>query len=369
VSSGPTPPGSDEPELPLAGFWRKHWIKAAASIGLGALFVWIMHQGALPLLPDAAAFANVKWWAVVAYIALWCVVHAVRAGRWYWLLAAVHVVPLRRVIKVGFIGFGAILVLPFRAGEMVRPVLIGRAGKMSAWSATGTVAAERIIDGLTLTLILFVGLSLADTLDPLPDRIGDLPLPAAAVPSLTKAALALFVLAFATMAIFYYFRAWARRLTEAVVGVVSKRLARWFADRVEQLAMGFRFLPRARFTVPFAVSTLLYWCLNAVGTWFLAWACGFESISLSQACVIMGVLALGILVPNAPGFFGAFQISTYAGFAMFFSRELVLGPGAAYVFIVYLSQVGITLVAAAGALVLERLQSPTVSAGAAELPP
>ena len=32
----------------------------------------------------------------------------------------------------------------------------------------------------------------------------------------------------------------------------------------------------------------------------------------------MGVLALGILLPNAPGFFGAFQISIYAGFAMFF---------------------------------------------------
>ena len=42
------------------------------------------------------------------------------------------------------IGFAALVVFPFRMGEVVRPVLMHRAGKVSGWAATGTVGAERI---------------------------------------------------------------------------------------------------------------------------------------------------------------------------------------------------------------------------------
>ena len=67
----------------------------------------------------------------------------------------------------------------------------------------------------------------------------------------------------------------------------------------------------------------------------------------------MGVLALGILLPNAPGFFGAYQISVYAGFAMYFAPELVVGPGSAYVFVMYLSQLLVTIISGLVAMALE----------------
>jgi hypothetical protein len=335
--------------------FRRHGAKLIASIAVAALFAWILHRGALPLVPDREAFANVRWGGVVGYVLVWSTVHFVRAARWHWLLAPVHPMPLRNVLAVGFIGFAAILVMPFRSGEVVRPMLIRRSGRMSAWAATGTVGAERVIDGLSLSVILFAALQVAQALDPLPNRIGNLPVPAAAVPAAATAALVLFAAAFAIMAAFYLFRERARRAVMASFGVLSERAARWFADKVEQLALGLRFLPRPRYTIPFLVATQVYWLLNALGVWLLAWSCGVDGITFAQACVLLGVLALGILPPSAPGFFGAFQISIYAGFAMFFPTDVVVGPGAVYVFLLYVIQVVTTLVTGGAALLLERV--------------
>ena len=340
--------GSSKP-----GWLRRHRLHLLASLIIAALFVWLLHVGALPLVPTERAFDGVRWWTVPAYVVLWSFVHAVRAARWSYLLAPIHPVPLRKVVTTAFIGFAAILVLPLRTGEVVRPVLIRKKGHLSGWAATGTVGAERVIDGLFLTVLLFVALQLATPLDPLPESIGSLAVPVAFVPRAAYTMLAVFAAAFVTMAVFYWRRDYARAATERVVGIASKRLARWLADRVEKIAGGLRFLPSIRFTGLFLFWTTVYWLANVAASWMLAWGFGFDSMTYSEACVVVGVIALGILVPNAPGFFGAFQISVYAGLAMFFDETDVVGRGSAYVFVLYVCQFSITVIAAAVAMVVE----------------
>ena len=67
---------------------------------------------------------------------------------------------------------------------------------------------------------------------------------------------------------------------------------------------------------------------------------------------MMGVLGLGIIVPGAPGYFGAFQASIYAGLALYFPESVVLGPGSAYVFLLYGIQLSMMFVnALVGALI------------------
>jgi hypothetical protein len=344
------------PAEPKQGPWlKRNGVRLLASLAIAGVCVWLLRAGALPIWPEPAVLAKVRWPLVGVYVLLYTVLHFVRAARWYWLLAAIQRVPMRKVIGVAFIGFLAIVALPFRTGEMVRPVLIKKRGELSAWAAMGTVAAERVIDGLSLSAILFFSLLLTTPLDPLPDRIGDLPVPVAVVPGAAYAALTIFLSAFVVMGVFYWRRAWARRMTELVVGKVSLRLAHWLADRVEQVAGGLSFLPRARYVAPFLAGTAIYWSLAAVSQWVLARACGIDQMTLGQSFVILGVLALGIMVPNAPGFFGAFQISIYAGLAMFFPAEVVTGPGSAFVALLYALQLSVMLVAAIAGTISERI--------------
>jgi hypothetical protein len=295
-----------------------------------------------------------RWWTIPAYLVLYSGVHVLRGARWKWLLDPICPLPMRRILAVSFVGFAAIMLLPLRTGEAVRPVLIRQRGKLSGWAATGTIAAERILDGLFLSLMLLAGLALSTPLSPLPERIGDLPVSPAVVPHAAYAALLVFAVAFALMGVFYARRAWARRMTARVVGAVSPGFADWLAHRVEHVADGLRFLPDLRSTAPFVAMTAVYWLLNSAGVWLVAWGSGFDTFSYTEACVTTGVVALGILVPSGPGFFGAYQLAFYAALAVFYPPEMVIGPGAACVLLVYCSQLCITIAGGVLGLALER---------------
>jgi glycosyltransferase 2 family protein len=346
---------SDERRTP---YLRRHAATIAVSLVVAIGFGWLMHRGALPVVPPARAFAKVEWWTVAVYVACWLATLVLRSARWYWLLAPIHRVPMRRVINVSFIGYGALILLPFRLGELVRPVLIRKRGQLSAVAATGTVGAERILDGLILSASLFVALPLSGMLDPLPDRIGDLPVSASVVPSATYSALTVFVLAFAAMGVFYWRRQWASRVTEKVLGVFSMKLARWMSSAVSRLATGFGFLPQLRYFVPYVSITAAYWWVNIASTELLMWGVGLGPVTFARACVVTGVLGIGSLLPNAPGFFGAFQLSLYAALALFYSSDSIVGEGAAFVFLLYVIQMGTAFLAAVGAAAWERV-SPT----------
>ena len=68
---------------------------------------------------------------------------------------------------------------------------------------------------------------------------------------------------------------------------------------------------------------------------------------------MMGMLGCAILIPGPPGLLGVFQVGIYAGMMMYFPTTVLLGPGAAYVSLLYLIQIGWTLLAGAGALYVD----------------
>ena len=362
MDSGAAPDGRIS-DAPPQGFLQRHGIKLVVSIVLGVGIAWVMARGGLPLVPPRSTFSELRVWTVPAYVLTLAVVHYFRAIRWRHLLRAVGQVSLRSVIAVSWIAFGAILISPLRSGEVVRPYLITKRSSIKLWEATGTIGAERVIDGLLLSLFTFLGLRFSTSLSPLPDHVGKLNVPAAAVPRTVYGVLTLFLVAFVVMGIFFFARDFARRVTFAVGRVISHKLADRLAGIVERIADGLRFLPSPSHFVPFMAETLAYWFINAAGVWLLGWGCGLTGLTLAQATVTMGCLGIGILVPSGPGYFGAFQLSTYMALGMFFHEDVLSGPGAAFVFLLYATQVGFHIVAMGIGLLLDtspRIPTPSV---------
>jgi uncharacterized protein (TIRG00374 family) len=249
--------------------------------------------------------------------------------------------------------------MPFRIGEIVRPYMLREKGKVSMSSATGTVVGERVIDGLYLSIILAIALIFVPTIQPLPDRVVGLRISVEQVRMSGYLMLAIFSAAFAVIAVFYFARAWARRMTLLVFGLVSKKLGEKLAETAEKLANGLHFLGRGRDAAGFLFETTLYWAFNVCGMWLLAWGCGVEhadgsAITFGEACALMGMLGCTILIPGPPGLLGVFQAGIYAGMAMYFPTSVVTGGGAAYVFTLYAIQVVWTIVAAGFFLVGDR---------------
>ncbi len=349
---GEVPPATSVPP-PRGSFLRRHGVKTVASIVLAILFAWGLERAGLRLVPKAEQLRAVRWGWVAVHVALLMTIHVIRAVRWRHLLRPIAPeIGMRRVLAASWLGFFAILMLPLRAGEIVRPWLIRDGKRVTMSAALGTMGAERVIDGLVVTGVLAGALLFVPRLDPLPRSIGELNIAVATLPALGYGALALFVAAFGAMALFYFARDFARRMVHATIGRVSERLGERVAGIVEGIASGLHFLGAPRYALPFLGETVAYWGINAVLMWTLGFACGLP-MSFGHACAVEGVLAVGILVPAGPGLFGAFQAATFGALAMYFPPSVVMGPGSVYVFLLYTVQFVWHIVAAIIAAALD----------------
>jgi hypothetical protein len=345
------------------GFLRRNAGKLAASAAITAGVIYTVHKGGLKLVPDSGDFGAVRWWAVALYVPLILAMTWFRSIRWRFLLHSILEVPNRRLLAVSCAGFAGILLLPFRLGEFVRPYLLRtrpderRAGApvLTMTAATSSIVAERVIDGVVLSLVLAAVLILVPTVHPLPDQVVGLPISVASVRAGGFAMLGVFTAGLATIVVFYVARAWAHRATHAVIGRLSPRLADRLAGLAEKLADGLHVFGRGRDALGFLAETAAYWSLNAAGMWVLAMGCGVvhadgSAITFPEACGLMGMLGCAILIPGPPGLLGVFQAGIYAGMTFYFPTKIVTGPGAAFVFLFYALQVIFHLVTGAWGL-------------------
>ncbi len=342
--------------------WRRLAL-LLASVGIGALAWWLLETGALPVLPPVEALSRVGLLPLVVFSALWWAALAFKCLRWHWQLAPIAVVPLRRVLSVGLIGVAAVALFPFRSGEFVRPVLISRGSSVPFLAAMTTSMAERVLDGVFASLLLLVSLAGAAIIDPLPTRIGELPVPAAVVPTLGYTASLLTLSATALILAFFFFRQPTIRLVKLVVGSFSERLALVVAAKLEELTQGLQFLGSWRTALPFLASTTLHWLMHLFALWYLFRHAGFPGLTLAQAGVVLGTLAFGAGLPNAPGLFGIFQMAVFASLALFFLPIVVQGAGAVATFWLYVLEMGWCFSLALVALAFEQRYSrhPQVS--------
>jgi len=362
VASSPPPP-------PTTHFLKKHWGKLLASALIGVGLVVTLQKAGLKVIPPRESFDHVRWWSLPAYLVIVTGMNYFRATRWRFLLRAVVDVPIRRLVIVSWVGFAAILLMPFRIGEFVRPYMLKATGKatgkdgkptsISLTMATGSVVAERVTDGLYLSVILAIALLAVPTIQPLPTSVVGLDVPLERIRQAGFGMLGLFTFATAVLAVYYFARAWAYRVTLAIWGLVSRPLGEKLAGMASKAADGLHVLGRPRDAFPFFIETTLYWGLNVVGMWVLAWGCGVvhadgTPATLRESVALMGLLGVTILVPGPPGLLGVFQLGIYAGMTMYYPTWVVTGPGAAYVFLMYVMQFLWTSAAGAGCLLFQR---------------
>jgi uncharacterized membrane protein YbhN (UPF0104 family) len=347
--------------------------KLLASGVISAGLVWMLSKGGLPIVPERSVLEKTSLAAVAGYAALQAMATFLRTYRWNYLLAVVaRVTDPVRVLGIGFVGYTAVFLAPLRLGEAMRPWLLAQDGEIGFMQAAGTISAERIIDGVTLVSILFGGLFLSTQLSPLPHHVGGLTIPVDAIPAAATVTGSVFLAGFVIMVLVHRRRDGAQRLLELVFGWVSPRFAAWVGQTTLRLAEGLGFLGSPRATLRFLRDTGMYWACGSLSTWTLLRGVGIDA-TLAEACVVIGVTGLGTLLPSGPGFFGTYQLATYAALAMFYPEEVVLGSGASFAFWSYTVVLAVSLLSClvGGTLVITRRPvtgSPALESAAARNP-
>lgn len=350
-------------------------VRLVLSLAIAALFLWLatrsvareialVSDGVSPWVLVWSAARSVPLDALMVYVGLFVVVHLAKLVRW-----AVQVRPLGerdtwKVLRIGAVGNAAIVTLPLRLGEVVRPALLARESRLSFATAMGTAVVERVVDGLVLVGLLGLMVWVVPE----------------ATPLLRHAALLcalIFVGAAGGVLLFVASRGLAQRLLHGVLGRISSGLA----VRVDGLLAGFvdglGSLRRGGVLWSYLGLTAIYWGLNVASLVLLARAFGFP-LGWLEGAGVLGVLVAGILLPAGPGFFGNFQLFLAEGLRLVLPGVVLGAAGLAFALVMNVVQVAVQVAFAVIALPATGLSAaglvalgsrPDALSGTSEEPP
>jgi uncharacterized protein (TIRG00374 family) len=135
---------------------RRFWIGTVVSL---VFIVLLLRRTNLGDVWNAWSHANPLW--LLAAVGLYFVSIWVRALRYRYILISRINLTSWQLFPILAIGYMANNILPARAGELVRAYVLGERHNVSKMFSLGTIAVERLFDGLTLLgLLLCTGLLL-----------------------------------------------------------------------------------------------------------------------------------------------------------------------------------------------------------------
>ena len=143
---------------------KRRVVGLIVGLAVGGLFLWLALRD-INFERFKAALLGANYWWIAPYLGMVLVSTVFRTLRWQLLLRPMGRSNFWWVMHVTNVGTMAVMLLPMRLGEFVRPYLVSdryapeNEIRMSA--ALATVVVERILDGLVVTALFFTGVVLA----------------------------------------------------------------------------------------------------------------------------------------------------------------------------------------------------------------
>jgi uncharacterized protein (TIRG00374 family) len=282
---------------------------------------------------------------------------AIRSIRWQYLLEPLGRVSFGNAFRATAVGFAASTVLPARAGEVIRPYFLARHEKMSVSGAFATIILERLLDTVTVLMMLASFIFVFDTHLSLSNPV--------AVNWLKGIGVVAASTALAALAVLFILAGDPARLGRAIerLARVIPRFAAMLARLAEGFARGLAAIRSPRRLLVALVWSFPLWLSIAFGIWAGAVAFGL-AVPFTGSFLILALLVLGVAVPT-PGAIGGFHTAFRYAVTQFFGAPDDAAVGAAIV--LHLLSIGPSLLlglyfAAHAGMNLTRMKELAVSA-------
>lgn len=266
-------------------FWLGLLVSAAflymALRGLSLAEVWyhVRTAGYWWLLPGVAIY----------FFGVWA-----RTWRWHYMLRPLKSISLMRLFPVVCIGYMGNNIFPARIGELLRAYVLRETEEVAISASLATILVERIFDGVTMLIFVFIGLPLA------PSIPGDW----------RRFVIVFSLLFFGALGFFFFLASSPRRARAGYSFVIDRVLperlrspVRGFADRFME---GLEFLRSPGDVLMIFVTSLVVWLAETGKYWFVMHAFDFE-VSFFVLMLMNGVVNLFTTIPSAPGYVGTFD--------------------------------------------------------------
>ncbi len=253
--------------------------------------------------------ANVALLALSAFTAT-CI-FPLRARRWRPILDPIQPdIPFAKLWSATAIGMMINNVLPMRAGEPARAYALSQSVPTLSFPASfASLAVDRVFDTVVVLLLLFV--SMLSPAFPQGVMIQGRPISHYAL-----LFIGLLAVAVGGMYLLILFPARILAIFELLVRRIAPRLEARGREALVAISHGLSVLKSpSRFAAVFGW-TLVHWLVNALAFWFAFRAVGIEA-PFSAALFLQGIIAIGVTIPQAPGFFGVFETFGKLGLAVY----------------------------------------------------
>jgi glycosyltransferase 2 family protein len=291
----------------------------ALAAGLVALFLRNVDVWGVA---EAIASAQPVWLALS--LSTMCASLAIRALRWRYLLAPLGHTTFGNSFRATAVGFAASSVLPARAGEVIRPYFLARSEGKSATGAFATIVLERLLDMITVLVLLGVYVLAFDDASRAVNPRG--------MALVTWTGLGAAVLALGALAVLFLLAGNPARLGKAIQRlseVIPSSLAGVVARIAEKFAIGLGAIRRPGRLIGALVWSFPLWLTIDVGIWAVSRAFGLN-VPFTGSFLVVPLLVLGVAVPT-PGAVGGFHEAFRLGVTAFYGVPNDEAVGAAIV--------------------------------------
>lgn len=279
-------------------------------IGLSiGLLYWAFHAVEFGRVVQNLRTANLYYFAGATIAGT--LIFPLRARRWRPILASVAPgLPLGMLWRATAIGMMVNNCVPARAGELARAyALTQETPRVGFSSAIASLAVDRVFDAFVVLLLMLA--ALLDPAFPRQHLVAGRPVATWMIGGAVLVAIAVFALylvVFFPDRVIRMFELFSRRVAPGLEqrGVTALRS---FASGLGVLRHPARFLEVFFWAV-------LHWLLNGVAFWLAFKAVGITA-PFSAALLVQGLIAIGVSVPSAPGFFGVFEYIGQQGLGLY----------------------------------------------------
>lgn len=281
---------------------------------ISAIGVWLVARDVdRDQLAHALSTADSSW--VIAGTLAIIMTFFTRTWRWAVLLRPIAL-PASTIMIALLTGQVLNFVLPFRAGDIVRSAMLGRAPQSSFERTLGSVAIEKAWDWITLTIMVLI----VTLIMPLPDWL--------IVPARMVGLIATLVLIGFGVIAFSPSSAAARgsRLIDRSAGRLPESWRRFILERLHRLIDSLIAVRRRESIGLAALWSILTWTLGIAANYAVMRAFGVDD--WRAALLLMAVLMIGVTLPPsiaAIGLFEGLTILTLSVFGAPYNTALAIG--------------------------------------------
>jgi uncharacterized protein (TIRG00374 family) len=282
-----------------------------AGVVISLVFLYWALRGVSP----AAFFREVRGanlWLFLASAAVATLTFPARASRWRIILAArSEGVRWKPVWHATAIGFMANNVLPARAGELARVYAGSRLVRLPFAASLGSVAVERVFDGLIVILLMAAAIASADF--PSAVTIGS-----TNVSTVAAWLGGAFVLVLAFLFVLVHApREALGSLATALRRLLPERAAEWIVRVTRGFIEGLSILRAPRDFARVVIWSLAVWLINGVAFYLGFLAFHINGLPLTSPLLLQGIVAIGVAIPSSPGFFGLFEAGSRVSLGLY----------------------------------------------------